>query len=765
MKKIWIDAPREMNREYAFYAKLRRTEGEAQINICCSNLFQVYLNGKLFYAGTMRSAHGYSFLVTLNLPETEEETHLLVLVNEYAVNSYDIVDEPAFFSCEVRRGDVLLADSGDFKAYAFFEREQKVERMCLQRNFVESYFYTPDTQNLFFGKSVRLALPVKETQGNDILPLELTLPKLQVMSPASVTEEGELYRKETYYTYVAPPSGTIGVCCKGYAYDELTSRISLEISKIGCRPAPVGETLSGNYRLYDMGVNKSGFIRCRISVEERTTLYFAFDEILYPEVVENAELRDCYPEKNPLVFHRLYMVNAVKYILDKGEYELTTLEPYTFRYLKAIVASGRAKILFLGQILYENPDGYNCILECGDERLKRVFDAAQNTFAQNAVDVLTDCPSRERAGWLCDSFFTGRAEKLLTGDNKVERNFLLSYARMKPLPDLPEAMLPMCYPADHLNRNYIPNWAMWFVIELEDYYLRTGDGNLVDELREKVENLIEFFLSRYRNEDGLLEKLDKWVFVEWSKANEFIQDVNYPTNMLFTGCLEAAFRLYGTERYKRLAEEMKETIIGQSFNGEFFEDNRIRRAGKLERTRQVTETCQYYAFFFGVASKERFPELYRTVFRYFGAHRDCARVYPQVYKSNAFIGNFLRLELIRRDGRLKELVGESIEYFEYMAKRTGTLWEYDAPTASCNHGFASYVACMIAEGLTGYVGTDKNHKPVFRDEYFGENCEMILPVYGARYKITVKDGLRTIEILTSENKISKFELHVEKKRG
>lgn len=73
MKKIWIDAPREMNREYAFYAKLRRTEGEAQINICCSNLFQVYLNGKLFYAGTMRSAHGYSFLVTLNLPETEEE--------------------------------------------------------------------------------------------------------------------------------------------------------------------------------------------------------------------------------------------------------------------------------------------------------------------------------------------------------------------------------------------------------------------------------------------------------------------------------------------------------------------------------------------------------------------------------------------------------------------------------------------------------------------------------------------------------------------
>ena len=744
MKKIWVDMPREMNREYAFYTKLQCIERGTQLHISCSNLFQVYLNGKLFYAGTMRSAHGYSFLVKLELPETPDELHILVLVNEYAVNSYDVVDESAFFACDIRRDDVLLADMNNFTAYAFHEREQKVESMCLQRNFVESYFFSSDTNNLFFGKSVRPTLAVREAKGNKLLPLELTLPKFRLLFPVSVMEEGEIFQKETYYTYVAPPSGTIGVNCKGYTYEELTSRISLEASKIGYRPVPVGDMLSNNYRLYDMGVNKSGFIRCRISVEEKTTLFYVFDEILYPEAAENVELCDCYPETNPVVFHRLYTVNVVKYVLEKGEYELNTLEPYTFRYIKAIV-SGRAKIHSLGLILYENPDGYNCKLSCENEKLQRVFDAAQNTFVQNAIDILTDCPSRERAGWLCDSFFTARAEKLLTGDNKVERNFLSSYARMKPLPELPEAMLPMCYPADHLNGNYIPNWAMWFVVELADYYMRTGDRGLVDELREKVENLIEFFLSRYRNEDGLLEKLDKWVFVEWSKANEFVQDVNYPTNMLFTGCLDAAFRLYGTERYKRLADEMKETIIRQSFNGEFFEDNRIRRAGKLERTRRISETCQYYAFFFDIGSKERFPRLYNTLFECFGAHRDCALVYPQVYKSNAFIGNFLRLELIRRDGRLKDLLDESIEYFEYMAKRTGTLWEHDAPTASCNHGFASYVACMIAEGLTGYVGTDGNREPVFRDEFLGENCEMMLPVDDARYKITVKDGVRTIE--------------------
>ena len=62
MKKIWIDAPREMNREFAFYKKLERVDAGTKMSVSCSNLFQVYLNGKLFYAGTMRSAHGLSLI-------------------------------------------------------------------------------------------------------------------------------------------------------------------------------------------------------------------------------------------------------------------------------------------------------------------------------------------------------------------------------------------------------------------------------------------------------------------------------------------------------------------------------------------------------------------------------------------------------------------------------------------------------------------------------------------------------------------------------
>ena len=59
---------------------------------------------------------------------------------------------------------------------------------------------------------------------------------------------------------------------------------------------------------------------------------------------------------------------------------------------------------------------------------------------------------------------------------------------------------------------------------------------MVDALQPRVLRLLDYF-KPFENEDGLLEKLQSWVFVEWSAANDFVQDVNYPSNMLYAGTL------------------------------------------------------------------------------------------------------------------------------------------------------------------------------------------------------------------------------------
>ena len=91
-------------------------------------------------------------------------------------------------------------------------------------------------------------------------------------------------------------------------------------------------------------------------------------------------------------------------------------------------------------------------------------------------------------------------------------------------------------------------------------------------------------------------------------------------------------------------------------------------------------------------------------------------VFPEVGRSNAFIGNFLRFFWLCGEGEYSRVMGEMLDYFYAMAKETGTLWEHNDPSASCDHGFASAAAVLIVRCLTGYR-TVENGKFVF-DEAF-----------------------------------------------
>ncbi|MBP5620682.1 MAG: hypothetical protein J6X44_01575, partial [Thermoguttaceae bacterium] len=334
------------------------------------------------------------------------------------------------------------------------------------------------------------------------------------------------------------------------------------------------------------------------------------------------------------------------------------------------------------------------------------------TFRSNAVDVFSDCPHRERAGWMCDSFFTARAAFDLTGKTNIEQATYENYRLPESFPNLPDGALPMCYPSDTWHGQFIPNWMMWFVVELEEYLSRSGDRRTIDLLRPRVEKLVKFF-AQYENEDGLLEKLPNRVFVEWSDANKFLQDVNYPTNMLYAAALDAASRLYDVPQWREQAEKMRDVIRKQSFDGEFFVDHAKRDDdGSLEILRDRSEVCQYFAFFFKTATPETYPELWATLLDKFGPNREKERGFPEVCKANSFVGNVVRMELLSQAGRVDQILAESIAYNEHMADRTGTLWENVGASASCNHGFASHIARVFYRDVLGIQKVDAVNKTV-----------------------------------------------------
>lgn len=688
MQQVWCkQLLKEKNITLAF-VYTAKSETSLRLKLAASNEYQVFVNGKFLAYGPMRSAHGYSHIRTYPLvPDENGRIAAAVLVCGAQINSYDRVNEQPFFAAEILSSGQIIANSLDFKAFHVTDRLQKVQRYSFQRTFTESYRITSDRENLLRGLPCNFpAVALSEINGNTLLPENsLSEPDYHFVT-GKAYEQGRAFTDENRPIY-RDRSLTGETCVDGFLrFDEniLEEVLSAEAGKIVCRPDSdrAHRLTSNRYVAYDLGQNTSGFFRFYANVFTKTTLYFLFDEIATPKDGEGLFID----------INRLQCCNAIKYVFEKGNYSVTSFAPYTAKYVRAVVLEGATEINDFGMVTYENPDD-SLDFTCEDGDLMKVIGAARATFRQNAVDVLTDCPSRERAGWLCDSYFTARAEKFLTGENRVEKNFLQSYL-LAPEFSFGKGMVPMCYPADHIDGVYIPNWAMWFIVELKDFLARTGDREFVEQCRDKVYGIIRF-LDCYLNEYGLLENLESWVFLEWSKANEFVGGVNFPSNMMYALALQSAAELYGDEEFSIRHKKMQKTICAMSYNGEFFVDQALRdRNHNLILTNNISETCQYYAFWTGIAQREDYPVLYETMLKYF-SNRDPEKVYPYVYPSNAFIGRLLRMDYFLRQKEYATVLNEAKKYYLPMAQSTGTLWENLTTIASCNHGFSGYLAYIL----------------------------------------------------------------------
>lgn len=169
-------------------------------------------------------------------------------------------------------------------------------------------------------------------------------------------------------------------------------------------------------------------------------------------------------------FLRMNSCNCFVYRMNAGKYRLMNFAPYTMKYLQ-IVVLGECIVEQVQFKEYKNSSVLKRIHLPQDTELALIYDAALESFRANALDLFMDCPSRERGGWLCDSYFTSSVEYVLTGKNVIEKAFLENFILNKEFRHIPEGMIPMCYPADHNNGNFIPQWAMWYVLEIENMFM------------------------------------------------------------------------------------------------------------------------------------------------------------------------------------------------------------------------------------------------------------------------------------------------------
>ena len=705
---VWAEGrTREMNLSLVFSLRTEFCRGKKyELAITASTAYMAFCGNKMIAAGPARAGHGFNRVDRLKLDpfgagqdadgcgETVSE-EIKVIVAGYNVNTFQYVDMPSFLCAELTEDGKVTGrtapfdpskndGSGVFTARVYNEKIQKIQRYSFQRAFAEAYDYTralPDEKPVLTQAEAGTFLErgVRDADFSEVMPEWITCKGAAHMR--KIAEEERIHTR-----YIDGPSDTF----KCFSIDELevntmweAQGIDTTLSEPGKQPFGPTFVPAGSFAVIDMGSEYTGMIGIDVEAQAQATMYVFESEILTGDRPDGVD------------FHRLGDSDLIKWTFGPGKHSLLTFEPYSFRYAKIIVFGADVKLCGFKLVRYSYREITKKLSAKFSPELRKIYDAAVETFRQNAVDIYMDCPSRERAGWLCDSYFTSRTERCLTGESLIERNFLENFLLPEKFEFLPEGMLPMCYPSDHYDGVFIPSWAMWYVLELREYADRTGDRELIDFAKPKIYALLKYF-DRFVNEFGLLEKLESWVFVEWSKANSLVQDVNFPNNFLYSRVLTAAGELYGDNELIERGEKLLKTASAMSFTGKFFCDNAYRRGDKLVLSGECTECCQYYAFYFGAADEKTHPELFNTVVNDFGPGRDVSKVFPEIAPANAFIGNYLRLDWLMNVG-LKEKVKENVLGFFYgMAKKTGTLWELMDPVASCNHGFASHVAVWLS---------------------------------------------------------------------
>ena len=711
MKFVWQKGKtEEKNRTLAFFYPFVQKDDELRLS--AGDAYRVFLNGKFLSYGPSRTAAGYSRVRSICL---QENGFLCIEVAGYHTACYANDRFPPFFGAELWRDGRLVLDTDGFSCAYLNDRLQRVERYSYQRNYVE--IYAKEGGRYAFNRGNVGIYPAVETEE---VPYRVTLldggednASYEKISFSFVEERvsdmRELKREKLWWTDYVEKGLAEGFLPKEYEFDfdafikdKETQRTTYALSKA-----------------------HTGLLKAEISSENDGFALFVFDEYSFDEV--GLDIR----------FRRTSCNDYVLVHISKGQREFLSFEPYELKYLRVYTSRG-VTISEPCVVALENKD-VKAKLLCEDAELTAIYEAAVNSFCQNALDIFMDCPGRERAGWLCDSYFTAQAEALLCGNSRIEERFLENFL-LGDWEEIPSKMLPMCYPAQLYEKIFIPNWAMWFLLELEDFYRRAPHSDLVDRFREKVYGVLEYFKG-FENEYELLEDLESWVFIEWSVANDpsHISGVNIPSNMTYAKALSSVARLYGDEALAEKSERIKKAIVRLGFDGKVFKDNLIRKEGVLVLTENYSETCQYYALFCGISQRESFE---RFLLGKYGDEK--AAKLPEA--SNMLTGHCLRLWWLIEKGYRKQAIIESKQMLLAMANKTGTLWENDKPSASCNHGFTSVLTVFLIRILTGYRGCDvKTHTLFFDEEYEREmDCEVVLPVGDKECKVCVRKGEREI---------------------
>lgn len=718
--------PYEYNCSIAYVTSFN-VAGNVSLTVACAYSYRVFVNGKFVGFGPSFTAHGYVKTDKHNITKHSNEGSYIVVIetSDYNIGTEGMPYCKPFLLAEVVSNGQILAYTGDirsFNAYYLHDKISRTKRLPEGRTFVESYDMRVSRANLYAGiVSGYKRVDTMLAEWPRLMPRTTTSPNYAKKNYKRIIEGGsaELDKQQ-----LPEPAAAVQKPFE-YAPKDVVSRPDEEAANIRYTRFKPTADLADQYNIYDFNQVITAFFNLRLSVRSQSDIYIVYSETA---VEKWDDSRGALPRILP------GNLNVLKFSLAPGQYKLTSFEPYTFRYAKLIIL-GDAYQIDLRAFLYENRDIHKFDYNTADDRLGKLIAAAVNTCAQNTVDFLTYSAS-DRRGMLMSSGFISDAERLFSGALKSTKAFLENIARAPNFPQLPKGMIPACYPSE--PDDYSPDLALFYIKEIFDYYQRTGDKTLVRRARKKIYALLKFFKKK-ENKSGLLEDTGGKVYFDGDI--QYLSDgVNYPLNMLYCYCQYLASLTYGDPELAERSTRLRDEIIEQAFDGDYFADRALRIKRKLCVQPERSEACQYFAFYFGLATPNTHPVLYKKLLTEYGHLNNPGRT-GELRCIDSLPAFLLRQEILLRYGEAEAVFNECTGLFKNKYPETKTLF-YNPNGDKCI-GMAAHAAVLALKAATGFVEFSQSDNTIFMT-----NVRMKTAI-----DVTFKTKDGPITILATENEV------------
>lgn len=319
------------------------------------------------------------------------------------------------------------------------------------------------------------------------------------------------------------------------------------------RPISIEKTENGDF-LYDFGINSAGVLTLSLNAEEGQKITVQHCERLSDGKFSQFNL--IFGSRRFPYYQQGY-TQSVTYTARGGEKEDYT--PYFcyfgFRYaLVTGITDEQATEDLLTYKLMSSDIGNACGFSSSDDTLNRIFAVTQNANLSNFYYFPTDCPHREKNGWMGDAANSAEQMTLL---HNTEKSFI-EWLRSMRAAQREDGMLPGIVPTGTWGYHW-GNGPAWDKAAFEvPYVLWRYRGN-TDVIRENATMMMRYlyFADRRRKENGLLE----WGLGDWcppgTNAGAYTVPLAITDTIMVLEMAKKASEMFRAVGYTREAEYAK----------------------------------------------------------------------------------------------------------------------------------------------------------------------------------------------------------------